>query len=252
MQLFVDTIMNRTQSIAVFAGIFAIAMTTYGLSGVSASPMIMASTPQTQEAVGMLGHVDYTVLDNDGQIKTYLQSDNIVVEAGKDCAGELVFGATSGSGACGTAGQTFRYIAIGNGTQGELVGDIELSGDQCAATGANGEMARKLVVPTVDVGAGGSNGAQVVLDVGTNTFTFAGNFSSAGTTVTQSGLFNGISSDQTYDTYDGALGNGQCSGAGYGTVGTHWQMFSIQDLSGGGVGVSPGDSLAVKWTITLN
>ena len=38
--------MNRTKSIALFAGIFAIAMTTYGLSGASASPMAIAAIPQ--------------------------------------------------------------------------------------------------------------------------------------------------------------------------------------------------------------
>ena len=68
--------MNRTKTIALFAGIFAIAMTTIGLSGISASPMIMASASQSNEDVGMLGHVEYILYDSDMNIKTYLQTDN--------------------------------------------------------------------------------------------------------------------------------------------------------------------------------
>ena len=68
--------MNRKMTVALFAGIFAIAMTTVSLSGASASTMVLASTPQAQSEVSMLGHVEWTVLDENNNIKRYLQSDN--------------------------------------------------------------------------------------------------------------------------------------------------------------------------------
>jgi len=154
--------MNRTRSIALFAGIFAIAMTTYGLSGISASPMIMASVPQTQEAVGILGHVEYTLLDSNQQIKAYLQTDNVVVDTGKDCAGQQIFGAAQGAGTCERT-TAFTYIAIGNGSQTADIADIQLDGDACATSSVVGELARKLVVPSIDQGSAGIGvGTEVV------------------------------------------------------------------------------------------
>ena len=211
--------MNRTRSIALFAGIFAIAMTTCGLSGISASPMIMASVPQTQEAVSILGHVEYTVLDSNQQIKSYLQSDNIVVQDGKDCAGELVFGATSGNGDCVSTGKTFTFIAIGNGTQGEDDADVELAGGQCAVTGTAGELARKQVIPTVQVKAGAGTGAEVVLDVGADTFKFESNNATTAQTITQSGIFNG---DNGRDNV-----TGECNTY----ANANWDMFAIRNIS---------------------
>ena len=233
--------MNRTKIIAVFAGIFAIAMTTYGLSGVSASPMIMASIPQTAEEIGMLGHVEYTVLDSSENVKAYLQSDNVVVRTGTDCAGEQVFGTTN-SATCTSTGSVFQYIAIGNATTPDASAtDSELDtdgGSGCASTSVDGEQARKLVTPTQTDNSG--SGTVVTLDVLTNTFKFDANNA---TTVTQSAIFNDDVSAKSATT-------GSCTTLG--TAGTDWNMFSIQDLSGGGVVVSSGDSLAVKWTITIS
>ncbi|MCV0430686.1 hypothetical protein [Nitrosopumilus sp.] len=231
--------MNRTKSIALFAGIFAIAMTTYGLSGVSSSPMAMASIPQSQEGMKMLGHFEYTAYDSENNVKAYLQTDNVVVNDGTDCAGAILF-ATTTDGDCGNTA-AFTWIGIGNGTAGAGADDVELDADTpgtCASSGVDGEMARKNVVPDVTVTNVGA-GTQVELDVGSDTFKFS---SSNATTVTQSAIFNGNTSAQT--------ANGEC--ATMGTVGTQFEMFAIQDLSGGGVTVSDGDSLAVKWTITIS
>ncbi len=242
--------MNRTRTIALFAGIFAIAMTTYGLSGVSASPMIMASMiPQTQE-VGILGHVEFTVFDSNDNIVSYSQSDNIVVEQGKDCAGRLLFGAgTENSSKCdsGSAGNSFTFIGIGNGTQGEANTDAFLFGDQCATTGApgtnGGELARKEVVPITLLSSSGAAGTEIELDVGTDTFKFELNNATNTNTITQSALFNG-------ETAPLAV-TGECNSGNYDS--DAWEMFSIKDLSSpNGIQVNAGDSLAVKWTITLN
>ena len=240
--------MNRTKSIALFAGIFAIAMTTLGLSEVSSTQMMTSSLPQSQEGVGMLGHVEYKVLDSNDVVKGYYQADNIVVYVGTDCTSELLFGAIDGTGtsACLQPANQFNYIAIGNGTDASLDGDeIELESGagqgsgRCAVTavaGQDGEQARKLVAPTISVNAAGA-GTQVVLEP-TTTFKFdAGN----ATTVLQSGIFNGNNGISAT-----AGQEGMC--ATYNAA--NWDMFSYQNL-GAGVVVSAGDSLAVKWTITI-
>ena len=232
--------MNRTKTIALFAGIFAIAMTTVSLSGISGSPMIMASVPQSNEDIGMLGHVEYKVFDDDMNLKSYLQTDNIVVESGKDCAGRLIFGATTnGLSKCSVYNE-YTYIGIGNGTNTEDATDAKLNGVGCATGAAVGELARKNVTATTVLSATGGGGTQVELDVGTDTFKFTGHNATTTQIITQSGLFNGNNGV--------VAGTGECTGFDA----TAWEMFSVKALSSPGVTVSAGDSLAVKWTITIN
>jgi len=239
--------MNRQKSIVLFAAIAAVAMTTIGLSGVSASPLMVASLPQSQEGMLMLGHVEYTLFDENGLVKGYNQGDNLVVEDGKDCVANLVFGITPAGGLCGHAG-TMQYIAIGNDTSVAVAqANQQLSfsgGTGCASSTVDGEMARKQVTPTITTGASGTAGTIVELQVATP-FTFSGNSNAtgAGTTIHQSGIFNAPENAVNAAT-------GECSTLG--SPDTDWNMFSVQDLNGGsGIAVTDGDSLSVKWTITL-
>jgi len=246
--------MNRQKNIALFAVIAAIAVTTIGLTSISATPLMIYSVPQSQEGIGMLGHAEYTVTGSDGLVKGYYQLDNIVTTDGKDCVARDVFGTAIGAGSCGTT-KDFQYIAIGNLTSADPDGaEQELDATTtvtCADSSNDGEMARKPVVPTITVGATGSAGVVVELEVA-NPFTFTANNA---TTVQQSGIFNGISTDDgtPHAAYDGvgALdGTGQC--AAMGAIDTNWNMFSIQDLNDpSGIVVTSGDSLSVKWTITI-
>ncbi|MCV0393249.1 MAG: hypothetical protein K5790_08200 [Nitrosopumilus sp.] len=231
--------MNRTKTIAVFAGIFAIAMTTYGLSGVSASPLVLASIPQASEGMTTMGHVEYTLYDADQRVKQYVQGDNFVVETGTDCVGEYVFGTTD-SATCTSTGTAFQYVAIGNATTPDAATtDSELDtdgGSGCASSTVDGEQARKLVDVSQTDNSG--SGTEVVLDTLTDTFKFD---STNATTVTQSGVFN--------DQVGTVAANGSCGTLG--ASGTDWEMFAIKDLSPSVV-TSAGDTLAVQWTITIN
>lgn len=240
--------MNRQKGIAVFAAIAAVAMTTIGLTGVSAESLMISSIPQSQEMVGILGHVEYTKMNSDGQITGYLQSDNTVVDDGKDCTSRLLFGTGVDGSNCGTT-TTFQYVAIGNGTDGITTPDSDLTslnftggGEECADTSRLGEMARKLVSPSIttiaDAGSGSGTGSIVVLDTTGNAFEFEANNV---TTVFQSGIFNAQVTTQSL---------GQCVVAG--TPGTTWNMFAVQELNTStGIDVTAGDSLSVKWTITI-
>ena len=242
--------MNRQKSIAVFAAIAAVAMTTIGLTGVSAESLMISSIPQSQEVVGILGHVEYTKMNSDGQIIAYLQSDNTVVDDGKDCTSRLLFGAAKGSSNCASGTNTFQYVAIGNLTAGITTPDSGLTElasigtSKCAQSGTNqeGEMARKLVAPTIDTIAddngGTGTGSIVILDTSGSPFEFEANNV---TTVFQSGIFN---ADVTGSTL------GQCTTPG--AAGAQWNMFAIQELNTStGIAVTAGDSLSVKWTITI-
>ena len=227
--------MKRITTIALFAGIFAVTIGTLGFSGDSATSLMVSSLPQSQENVGMLGHVEYKVLDEIGNIKQYMQNDNIVVRVGKDCVARAVFDTSVDPGACPTNAQ-FQFIAIGNGTTGTIdEAQTTLQGGVCATSAADGEMARKLVTPTFTA-ATGSAGTIVTLDTSGDPFTFDA-FNT--TKVIDSGVFNADESAKD--------GNGQCT-----TLGTS-EMFSIQQLNGPttGISVSDGDSLSVKWTITV-
>ncbi len=242
--------MNRQKSIAVFAVIAAVAMTSIGLTAMSSTSfMILSSPSRTPELVGMLGHVEYTVRDSANFVTSYMQGDNVVVDAGKDCAGSLIFGA-SVTGDCDAA-NSYQYVAIGNVTGGigaathssfrhmntTAAGDSE----SCAFNTQDGEMARKLITPTITTvaNAQGSQGTVVELDTSGSPFEFG---SDNATDVEQSAIFNGAITTTAAD--------GSCEASG--TAGTTWSMFSIQDLnSGAGITVTDGDSLSVKWTITI-
>jgi len=258
--------MNRQKSIAVFAVIAAIAMTSIGLTASSNTSFMMISpASQTPELVGMLGHIEYTVRDSNNYVTSYMQGDNVVVDAGKDCAGSLIFGAAQ-AGSCDTAvNSKFTYVAIGNSTggfTGQSTQDVlhmnttraddgqDGNTESCYATGASGEggeMARKLVTPSITTAANEAvTGTIVTLDTSGNAFEFDANNA---TTVQQSAIFNGaVDSAKT-----GEPQGGSCLTSG-GPAGTQddWSMFSIQDLnSGSGITVTDGDSLSVKWTITI-
>ncbi len=248
--------MKRNTTIVLFASIFAVAVGTLGLSGNSATLMVSA-VPQTQENMDILGHVEYTLLDEFGAIKGYFQNDNVVVVAGKDCAAQYLFTDSGASIAdCISGNNFFTYIGVGNGTIS--VADLPAIGSEnatlqdtsggtsdttgtCANNVAGGDMARRNVtatfvstgsstVVTLDTSAAGSDGP----------FTFD---SDNATSVTDSGLFNA-------DYVGGPFANHICGGVN--TAGTDWNMFSRQLLNDEtGITVTDGDSLSVKWTITV-
>ncbi len=234
--------MNRLQTIGLFAGIFAIAMGVISLNDTSESFFMVSATPQSQDNFGILGHVEYTVRDESGVITSYMQGDNIVTNAGKDCVALGMFDDGDTLSDCDAPTALFNYIAIGNFTQADPDGtetqlDFEAgasNGCGTDATGtAGGEMWRLLVDP--EFTSGGSS-TIVTLDTVNNPFDFT---DSNKTTVFQSGVFNGAAT----------LGPHVCTDSNPGST----DMFAIQELAGsGGIAVSPGDSLSVKWTITID
>jgi len=228
--------MNRLKTIGLFAGIFVITMGAISLSDTSESFFMVSTIPQSQENVGMLGHVEYTVRDASDNIKSYMQTDNIVTTQGKDCVAQGMFDSGETVDQCGSGTALFNYIAIGNYTVAtpplNTLTALEVSDSGCADTGTDGEMARKLINPTFV-----STGSNTVVTLDTALAPFDFGVSNA-TVVMQSGVFN---ADETAKN-----ANGECT-----TVGAA-DMFAVQDLNlDAGITVSDGDSLSVKWTITV-
>ena len=241
--------MNRTNTIGLFAGIFAIAMGAVALNSDSATSFMVSAVPQNQEEFGFIGHVEYNVLDEAGQIKAYMQSDNIVVEEGLNCAALAIFQDADSvtGGSCADGSKDFRYIAIGNysATGASPLASLEAlevgasASSGCAVSGGSspdpthgGEMSRKFVDPTFEETGGDT---VVTLELA-NPFTFD---ASNATSVMQSGIFNDASSQNA---------QGHCNDVTTNTP----DAFAIQDLNTDtGIAVTDGDSLSVKWTITV-
>jgi len=207
--------MKRTITIGLLGAVLAVAVGFISTNAISATPFLMAENEfSPNESAYMIGHVEYTVRDTDGQVKQYAQGDNMIVDKGKNCAAKMIFDNSSNAALCTiTSGTTgFNFIAIGNAT-GAVSGD-ELQLD----TGVTvGEIDRTPGTVTID-----TSGTDTIATITTATpFAFT---SISSTTVQQSGLFD-----------DGTPVSGN--------------MFAMRDDIG--ILVASADTLTVKWEITL-
>ena len=212
--------MKKYLTVALLGIVISAAVGMIGLSGISAVPMLVTPNVTTADKAAIFGHVTYITKDSNGNIVSYLQTDNMVVNKGKNCATTLLFQSNSTANGCtpvetlttgNSATNGFTYVAIGNGT-----GSVAAGSTQLPNGGTNYKNATGQGSVAITQASGGS--ATAVIQ---KTFTFtAGNK----TTITSSGLF---------DKASGATMN----------------MFSGQDSLA--TSVNSGDSLTVKWTITV-
>ena len=211
--------MKNTFRIAMIGAVLAITagiVSTGVFSETSSSAQNDSTIPSSSLAI--LGHAEFVVTGTDGHIKSYLQTDNIVTEKGRDCVANLMFKNGTAAGNCtlsnGFTG--FRYMAIGNGTANEVVTATALStsgGDEVAKSGA--------LEPTFTAASSNSNKARIALS---NAFSIDDSIGS--TTIKDSGLFD-------------------ASGAKTGN------MFAVLAIPNSGVAVQDGDTLTVNWTIDI-
>ncbi len=224
-------LMKTTSMIALIAVISAVSIGIISMNGFSAIPLVTASV--SPESGTIMGHVEYILRDADGNIKTYAQGDNMVVNKGDDCVIGYAFqtSAAGGSDNCTTNSNGFRFIGIGNATLTVDAADTTLKdgGSTSIANTTGGLMAVKSDSDTV--GTASSDGGTVVIATETP-FAFT---ATNATTVTAAGLF-----DATCPIWSSG---GMCSG-----YASPMNMFSAQTIS---VAVASGDSLSVTWTITV-
>src|SRR3972149_11290183 len=212
-------LMKKYTTLALIGAIVAGVAGLISIDAISETSLVtMQGASDFHESGLMIGHVTYEVRGADGQVKHYLQGDNVITRTGTTCAATAIF--DSFDGVCRNPGN-FAYIAIGNATGATAeVTDLALD----FSTNPNGgEMARSAKIDA-NITPITATSTIVSLSNSATPFTFTGlRTGQTATTVTQSGLFNATSLAQS-------------------------SMFAIKDIS---VPVANADTLAVTWTITL-
>jgi len=237
---------------ALFGTVVAVAAGLFGAYGI---PDGSQTETSGFASAYMLGHVAYTVTDDNGNIKAYRQLDNIIVDQGEDCAATLLFTnvtrggtvanpALAGTGVevvpdpagaintCFAMTQPYVQIAIGNGSNsGAIIAtDADTALQQEHNNTGTGLTRTSDSRPTFTA-ATGSTPAKVVLS---KDFTLAASGGvSSPMIVNESGLFNST----TIFTPDHPLTTG---GVG---------MFSRQTFAD--VTIADGETLTVEWTINI-
>lgn len=184
--------MEKNVAIILSITIAAITVTFLATNGVlTATPFALAQIPMVQSADSkVLGHVTYVIRGPDGNIKSYMQTDNIRTTQGLNCAANYLFNNKTTSGFCpaqtGTTG--FNWVYLLNKTSfSPVVGDTwgSFSSATSSTTGLL-ETANQGAPSAVGTVTFPSNGqAQIV----SPQYSFSGD-NTAGTTVTGSALFD--------------------------------------------------------------
>jgi len=139
----IHAVMAIVVGIAIFGG----SITASGLVSNS-----LDGSTLSQEAGGLLGHVTLTVYDANGDVKKYLQQDNLITKEGEDCFANKVFGGTSTGCPAGTG--VFNEIGIGLSGVAALVGNTSLGTSDTQGTAT---------VSQVDAGAATTTTATTTL-----------------------------------------------------------------------------------------
>src|SRR5438445_1410032 len=213
-----------SKNVALLMGLAAIA----SISTAYALMQDVQSTKGVQsEHGGFLGHVTLVLYGPDGQIKTYRQTDNLVVTNGDNAtANKMFFGTNAGrklsvcAQPCTAANvNVFQYIAVGTGPTAPTANDVGLSGatnNNAGNRASNGRIATTIVNGTTQHGT-----VQLSTTWPANRLT---NTTTA--SIQEAGLF-----DQPFNFT------------------TQANMFSRQTFSA--LGVNPADTLQITWTITI-
>jgi len=212
--------MKRQTSVAMFGIIFAAVMA-LGIVSVSgfSQPLFVASTDtKVVNHLGMMGHITFTATNQDGNIFSYIQTDNLIVNVGENCVAESIFDVnTTGTDQCaGTGVQT-----SGNGVADGGFNFIAIGTDNSSAVATtnqtlSAEVSRILANSTTITESAGTSNAVVKL-VGIFT-------SNATQSIEESGIF-----DKAMAADENMLAR---------------QIFD-------GIPLTPGDKLTVEWDITI-
>ena len=149
----------------------------------------------TSERTGVaLGHVTLVLRDSDGEIKQYVQTDNVVTNEGLDCLVDQLFGSVA-TGTCTTTGN-MDIVSIGTGAAGGATavtltiplaaGCIAFADPGVIADGGAGTQAIQV---EVIFGGLGSSGADLAATQCEATITEAGLFNTGGASTTANNMF---------------------------------------------------------------
>ena len=230
-------------SLAVFA-IVAAAVISLGVSGVSANSLMTASVPEMLSTNMITGHLEYTLLDEAGNVKTYGQTDNFITTAGDRCIAELVFepGSADTSNA-NCIDQPFGVIAVSNNTL-TSEDNVDLVNDEQAAVNQVGIMATvnatSIDLSNPDVGTTSPSAITATISNSGHPFTFENDQTVTNVTTgspeveiayLMQSICAGVPVDGTCDAVPGG------------------EILASQTLSN--LSISDGDSLTITWTVSV-
>jgi len=194
--------------IAAVVAISGILLST-GSLGASLQPTTLSENPM------FLGHIELVAKDVNGDIKSYRQTDNLVVNVGKSCAAVQIFGnPTNGTQSTACGGPTrnaFTFIAIGTATASPAAGDTAL-GAQVGGRANNGTYS----LENGTAGAIGANAANPVYAIQTT-------FHPTANTIAEAGIFD---------------------------ASTNGHLFAHQQFTG--ISLAASDTLTVTWRVSMN
>lgn len=178
-------------------GMLAAVAFAVGMVGVNFSDgtfMLQSDAPvATTDGGSILGHIEIIHTDSEGNILSYQQTDNAIVNDARNCTAMLLFGANSGCRAADASGLgKYTVIGVGNGTT--------LSGSTSQLL-INGEVTDNNISRTTGT-LGTFTNSTATSDPATQrisaTFTWQGGTTN---TINQAGLFNDTSTASTTSTF---------------------------------------------------
>ncbi len=216
--------MNKASSFGVLAAIaFAV-----GMAGINLSDSTFAMHSNTAAAntagAAILGHIELIHTDSEGNILSYQQTDNAIMNEGRNCTATLLFGINNTSCAHydGNIGK-YRVIAVSNGTA--LVADntqTSFSGELNGTNNGDGMERANGAITNITPATGTSADTSDVRIF--KQFTYTG--SQAGNVIRAAGLFN--STDLAEDS-----------------------VFALKNFPSA-VTMNNGDQLTVNWDISIS
>ena len=203
------------------AVVFAIGMVGFNLSDGTFALQNDAPT-STMDGASIMGHMEIIHTDSEGNILSYQQTDNAIVNEGRNCVTVLLFGPLANTSCDDQSPGIYTVVGLGNGTQPSVSGLTTQS--DLGTEIADNNMARADAVVTVSqVSASTADSDPAVARISAQ-FTWLGETTN---TVNQAGLFN--------QTATGA------------TSGT----FALKDFPSN-VAMNTNDQLTVNWDITID
>jgi len=227
--------MNGKSTLALVGVLFAAAMIVgMATSSAFSTPHVIASSAIVDNQFGMLGHITLTQTDADGNMKSYIQTDNVIVNIGENCVAETLFNVTADTAPDGCDGATtplyansgnginnlgFSFIAVGNSSELATPPVAVETNTGLIVENVTTTMARLDGSPTVKTESTGLSSSAVV--------TLSAIFKSDGgiSDVDESGIFD----EPTFTAGDNMLAR---------------QTFT-------NIRLNDGDQLTVEWEITI-
>jgi len=100
--------------VAIIGAIIAVGALSASLTMGFSDNLTTLSVNPLQSSARMLGHVTLTAYDENGNIKAYRQTDNVVTNQLDDCLQKLAFAGVTGNGCTGVVSSSmFSWMAIG-------------------------------------------------------------------------------------------------------------------------------------------